>query len=238
MATFVLVHGGFSGGWLWAPVRPLLRAAGHEVFTPTLTGVGERAHLARPDIDLDTHVRDVLGVLDYEDLNDVILVGHSYSTMVVTVVAERAPERLARLVLIDTLIPQDGQSWADLMGPPLMERLSTAAHAHGEGWRVPYPGDEPRMSPHPLGTVTQPLAVRNPAAVAVPRAYIFCTDNPPQWFFGLLAPRIAQSAAAARAAGWHYRRATDGAQSDADIAAGASRTAPRTRRFADSTHAR
>lgn len=210
VATFVLVHGGFSGGWLWAPVRPLLQAAGHEVFTPTLTGVGERAHLASPEIDLDTHVQDIVAVLEYEELRDVILVGHSSSTMVVAGVAERVPERLARLVFIDTLIPGDGQSWADLLGPELWPRLLEAARVYGDGWRVPFPAAAPRMSPHPLRSVTQPLAVRNPAAAAVPRAYIYCTDKPPEWFFGLLGPRIAQAAAEARAAGWHYRELPTG----------------------------
>src|SRR6266511_3487775 len=98
MAVFVLVHGGFHGGWCWRRVAPHLRAAGHEVYTPTLTGLGERAHLATPETGLDTHIRDVLGVLAFEDLRDVVLVGHSMAGMVVTGVAERAPDRLAHLV--------------------------------------------------------------------------------------------------------------------------------------------
>src|SRR4051794_40381551 len=95
MATFVIVHGAWGGGWGWREVATALRAAGHEVFTPTLTGLGERAHLARPETDLTTHVRDVVGVLECEDLRDVLLVGHSYGGMVITGAADRAPDRLA-----------------------------------------------------------------------------------------------------------------------------------------------
>ena len=92
MATYLLVHGGCAGGWQWRAVATRLRAAGHDVYTPTLTGLGERVHLANPAIDLETHIQDILMVLDYEDLHDVILVGYSYSGMMVTAMAERAPE--------------------------------------------------------------------------------------------------------------------------------------------------
>ena len=107
MATFVLVHGGWAGGWQWREVASLLRAAGHDVFTPTLTGLGERVHLASPDVGLDTHIQDILMVLEYEELRDVILVGYSYSGMVITGVAERAPERLAHLVYLDAYVPRE-----------------------------------------------------------------------------------------------------------------------------------
>ncbi len=95
MTTYVLVHGAWHGGWCWKRVAPLLRAAGHEVYAPTLTGLGERAHLLSPEVGLDTHVQDIVNVLTYEDLQDVVLVGHSYGGMVVAGVAERAAERLA-----------------------------------------------------------------------------------------------------------------------------------------------
>jgi pimeloyl-ACP methyl ester carboxylesterase len=104
MATLVIVHGAMSGGWQWQRVRPMLRAAGHEVYTPTLTGLGERVHLAHPDIDLETHIQDVVNVLEYEDLHAVTLVGHSYSGMVITGVADRAADRLAQLVYIEALV--------------------------------------------------------------------------------------------------------------------------------------
>src|SRR5881409_3342030 len=103
MATFVLVHGGFHGGWCWKRVTPLLRAAGHEVYTPTLTGLGERAHLLTRDVGLATHVQDVINVLTYEELTDLLLVGHSYGGMVITGVAERLPARVRQLVYLDAL---------------------------------------------------------------------------------------------------------------------------------------
>lgn len=111
MATYVIVHGGFFGGWRWRTVANLLRAAGHEAYTPTLTGLGGRCHLANPDINLDTHVQDVVGVIECEDLQDVILIGHSSGSMVVTGVVEKIPERLGYLIYLDTIIPQNGQSW-------------------------------------------------------------------------------------------------------------------------------
>src|SRR5574340_886568 len=109
MATFVLVHGGFHGGWCWKKVTPLLRAAGHEVYTPTLTGLGERVHLASPEIDLSTHIQDVVNVLEYEDLREVVLVGHSYGGMVIAGVADRAAPRVAHLVYFDALVAGDGE---------------------------------------------------------------------------------------------------------------------------------
>ena len=104
MATFVLVHGGGHGGWCYQRVAPLLRAAGHDVYTPTLTGLGERAHLLRADIDLDFHICDIVKVLHFDGLRDVILVGHSYGGMVITGVADRATERVGKLVFLDVHI--------------------------------------------------------------------------------------------------------------------------------------
>ena len=134
MATFVLVHGAWAGGWYWKRVRPLLTAAGHDVFTPTLTGLGERAHLATPDIGLETHIRDVLGVLTYEDLSDVVLVGHSCGGIVITGVAERAPGRLAHLVYLDAYVPADGQSFLDLLvSPERAAMFREQARTEGDG---------------------------------------------------------------------------------------------------------
>src|SRR5437867_3729519 len=113
MTTYLLVHGGTTGGWMWKRLTPLLRAAGHEVFSPTLTGLGERSHLSNPQIGLETHIQDVLGVLEYEDIWSVILVGHSWGGMVITGVADRASHRLAHLVYLDATVPRDGQSFLD-----------------------------------------------------------------------------------------------------------------------------
>src|SRR5262245_44258791 len=106
MATFVLVHGAWHGGWCWRKLRTMLRAAGHEVYTPTLTGLGERSHLGNAAVGLATHVRDVANVLFYEDLSSVVLVGHSYGGMVIGGVAHQAPERLAHLVYLDAFVPE------------------------------------------------------------------------------------------------------------------------------------
>src|SRR5690349_14070720 len=116
MITYVLLHGGWAGGWQWRAVAQHIRAAGYEVYTPTFTGLGERAHLASPEVGLETHIQDVLGVLEYEDLHEMVLVGHSYSGMVSTAVAERVPERIAELVYVDAFVPQDGQSLNDIIG--------------------------------------------------------------------------------------------------------------------------
>ena len=108
MATFVIVHGAWGGGFSWARIRRMLAAEGHEVFTPTLTGLGERAHLASPDVDLATHIQDVVAVIETEDLRDVILLGHSYGGMVVTGAADRVADRLAHLAYLDAFAPLDG----------------------------------------------------------------------------------------------------------------------------------
>jgi pimeloyl-ACP methyl ester carboxylesterase len=205
VATFVLVHCGFAAGWIWREVATRLRQSGHEVFTPTLTGLGERAHLAHPDVDLDTHIQDVVGVFECEDLHNVILVGSSSGSLPITGVAERIPERIRQLIYLDTLVPQDGESWMDLLTPAVAAPLLEAAQNFGDGWRVPLLDHEPpRWVPHPLKSVTQPVTVGNSAAMALPRIFIHCTDTPADWFFGL-ASVIAAHAAWAKAQGWTYR---------------------------------
>lgn len=178
MATFVLIHGGWAGGWQWRVVAARLRAAGHEVFTPTLTGLGERVHLATPDVGLDTHIEDVVNVTKFEDLTDVILVGYSYSGIVITGVADRIPERLAQLVYLDAFVPEDGQSLADLLGPQVMAAMLEAARLHGDGWRVPLaPPEEPVHTDHPLKPSLQPVRLRDPRALALPRTFIYCAED-------------------------------------------------------------
>ncbi len=196
MATFLIVHGAWSGAHAWRRVRPRLRAAGHEVFTPALTGLGERAHLARPDVDLDTHVQDVVNVLEYEDLHDVHLVGHSYGGVVVTAVAEHASGRLAQLVYLDAEVPEDGQSEYDLIPPEERAAYEEAVRTKGDGWRVPppvperLPDDLPpdvrwtlsRMVPQPERTFAQPVRLTG-AARGLDRTYILCTEGKsgPPW---------------------------------------------------------
>ena len=205
MTNYVIVHGGFAGGWAWREVADFLRAAGHTVYTPTLTGLGERAHLAHPGVNLATHIQDIVGVLECEDLQEVILVGHSSGSMVITGVAERCPARLARLVYIDTVIPQNGQSWFDLLGPALAHKLLGLARQKGDGWGVPLIPDPPKFQPHPLKTVTDALEINNPKATHIPRAFIHCTQKPADSPLALLWPAIDRAAENARQQGWWYR---------------------------------
>ena len=137
MATFVLVHPAWFGGWCWKKVSPLLRARGHDVFTPTLTGLGDRAHLARPEVGLATHVEDVANVLMYEDLSGVVLVGNSSGGMVITGVADRAPERIGRLVYLDNFEPEDGQCLLDLVPPDRRPTMEALVAVEGAGWLLP-----------------------------------------------------------------------------------------------------
>src|SRR5215207_4523036 len=139
MSTYVLVHGAWGGSFGWRTVRSLLQQAGHAVFTPSLTGQGERSHLASPDVNLSTHIQDVYNAIWYEDLSDIILVGHSYGGMVVTGVADRMPERIKHLVYLDAFLPGDGQSLFDLTGnaPPLSDDWRVPARQRVEGADLP-----------------------------------------------------------------------------------------------------
>jgi pimeloyl-ACP methyl ester carboxylesterase len=137
MSTYVLVHGAWRGGWIWKPVRKSLQASGHEVFTPTLTGLGERCHLLSPEVTLETHITDVLNVIRYEELADIVLCGHSYGGCVVTGVADRVPEKIRALVYLDAFVPDNGQSLHDTLPAADRNNQLEAAKTLGEGWRVP-----------------------------------------------------------------------------------------------------
>jgi pimeloyl-ACP methyl ester carboxylesterase len=137
MASFVLVHGAWHGSWCWKRVRQRLQSAGHDVHTPTLSGVGERSHLLSPDITLETHIRDVENLIRWEELDDIILVGHSYAGMIVTAVADRMPERIRSLVYLDAFVPQDGQSLVDLLPDSNKAVMLEGTRVDGEGWKVP-----------------------------------------------------------------------------------------------------
>ena len=135
-ATFVVAHGAWSAGWAWKKMHPLMSAAGYRLFTPTYTGLGEREHLASPSNDLETHVQDVLGVIKYEDLHDVVLIRHSYGGMVATGVVDRAGDRIAQVIYLDAFVPKDGQALVDLLPPGVRSRMQESVKAGG-GWRVP-----------------------------------------------------------------------------------------------------
>ena len=199
MATFVIVHGMWSGGWYFQPIARLLRAEGHEVYTPTLTGIGERVHLGAPDVTLSTHVQDIVNVLEFEDLRSVVLVGYSYGGIVVTVVADRVPERLSQVVYLDAWIPRNGESMADLI-PAMAAQMEETARAVGDGWRLPRDPPRPRRTHHPLGGLREKVALGNPAAQSLPRSYVLFTRNSLPH-----APVMAKMAAMARESGWRLR---------------------------------
>jgi pimeloyl-ACP methyl ester carboxylesterase len=137
MATFVLVHGAWHGSWCWKRVRKALHERGHQVFTPTLTGVAERSHLLSPQVNLDTHIEDVVNLIQWEELSDVVLCGHSYGGCVISGVADRIPDRLRALVYLDAFVLEDGQSLLDTLPPFQKDLQLEAARRDGEGWKVP-----------------------------------------------------------------------------------------------------
>ncbi len=215
MATFVLVHGTGHGGWCWQKLAPMLRTVGHEVYTPTLAGLSDRSHLLDCGVDLMTHITDVVNLLSYEDISDVILVGHSYAGMVITGVAATASERLGLLVYLDAYLPDDGQSELDLW-PEDMRAVIMADAEAGRGLRPPpsttFLGiTDPemadwvnaRLTPQPLATYTQPVPSGNAKSAAVPRVFIHCTGGPTKSLFGTFAAK-------ARARGWDVREMATG----------------------------
>ncbi|MDQ3443474.1 MAG: alpha/beta hydrolase [Chloroflexota bacterium] len=207
MATYVIVHGGWDGAWYWRPVALYLQAHGHEVYTATLTGSGERVHLATPTVGLTTHIDDIINILRYENLDQVILVGHSYGGMVITGVAERVPERLARLVYIDGFVPRDGQALADLLPPDAMAWFDKRAQTMGDGWRIPHdPPDADRRTDFLLAASREPLPISNPDASSLPRAYVACLESQAVPLFA----HFKEAAARAQSAGWDYRELPTG----------------------------
>jgi len=198
LATIVLAHGAWSAAWSWKKVRPLIAAAGHEFYAPSYTGLGERAHLARPENDLETHIQDILGVLKYEDLRDVVLLGHSYGGMVATGVADRARERIARLVYLDAFVPEDGQSLIDLL-PARERQRHLDSVKNGDGWRVAPNPIPPDTSPDDAAWIAkfrmaqsarcfqQPVRLGTP--LTLPRTYILCTRAAELRPFGQFAAR-------------------------------------------------
>ena len=185
MATFVLVHGSWAGSVVWRELAPRLRKAGHEVYAPTLTGIGARKHLLSREINLDTHIQDVIGVIDDADLSDIVLVGNSYGGMVISGVADRVPEKVASLVYLDAFVPENGQSLLSLLPPDL--RLATVS---GEDWLVaPIPSAsvglkhpevialwEAKSAPQPLATLTQPVQMTGGIGRVKQKMYILATD--------------------------------------------------------------
>lgn len=194
MATFVLVHGGGHGGWCYQKVKRLLEADGHEAFAPSLSGLAERAHLLSPAIDLDVHIDDVVQLLHYWDLREVVLVGHSYGGMVITGVADRTSERVGKLVYLDAATPRNGQSLHDIAGPMLdavrpmgkvvdgVELVLLPSPDAGRFYGVTDPDDlawmGERLTGHPWQTFEQKLELMNEDALSeIPQFHIVCTDT-------------------------------------------------------------
>ncbi len=138
MSTFVLVHGAWHGSWCWQRVRRRLQALGHDVFTPTLTGLAERSHLLSRSVNLSTHIDDVVNLIRWEELSEVTLCGHSYAGAVVTGAADRIPDRIRALVYLDAFLPESGESVFDNVHAPQRNMLTEGARKLGEGWKTPH----------------------------------------------------------------------------------------------------
>lgn len=185
----VLVHGAWHGGWVWRRVTPALRAAGHEVHAPTLTGVSDRAHLLTPSVGLGTHVQDVVALIEAHDLREVALVGHSYAGQVITGVADRIPERIATRIYLDAFVGDDGEAAIDLLPEQVAGHYRESVAGPGFGWLIPVRSlnvlgvtDEtdlawltPRLTPHPWLTYTEPLRLAADDRT-VSAAFIECVE--------------------------------------------------------------
>ena len=217
-STFVLVHGAWHGGWCWSRVAARLRERGHAVYTPTLTGLGERRHLISPQINLDTHVEDVVNLLQFEELERVVLVGHSYAGIVISGVADRVPQRLRQLVYLDALLLESGKSLFSDFPPAVVEQRLKAIRETGGGvgaaaalppaaFGVKDPADAAwvarHLTPQPVGTYLQPLLLKAPLGNGLPRTYIECTGDP----IATLEPTKARVRADA---GWQLRTLATG----------------------------
>ncbi|MEV0260365.1 alpha/beta fold hydrolase [Streptomyces sp. NPDC050617] len=194
MTTFLLIHGAWHSGRAWDRVVPLLESAGHRVFAPSLTGYGDTTHLLSPEVGLETHVEDVVGLIREEDLTDVVLVGHSYAGLVISSVVNDVPERIAHLVYLDAMVPEHGEAGVDVQ--PITQKLIDQAAESGNGWRIPPLPEMPPptglfgvtdpadvawlrtlLSDQPVGCLQQPVRLDNPAAASVPRTHIHCVGG-------------------------------------------------------------
>lgn len=189
----MLIHGAWHGGWCWKKISGLLEAYGHHVYTPTLTGLGDRSHLLAKEIDLELHIQDIVALLKYEDLKDVILVGHSYGGMVITGVADKERKRLNHVVYVDAFLPENEKSLQDYVSISFKE----IAKSKGNGWQVPLLGGNleslgikeqadidwmtPRIGPQPLNTFTQRLHLSMLVDKTLKKTYIQLTDDRPHF---------------------------------------------------------
>jgi pimeloyl-ACP methyl ester carboxylesterase len=184
---FVLVHGAWHGGWCWRRVTAILRSAGRVVFAPTLTGFGERVHLTRPDLTIGDFATDIVNVIAAEELDNIILVGHSFGGNPVSAVADRVPERLKHLVYIDTLLLRNGESGFSLLDPGIVAQRIELAEKTSGGLTIPAPSPEAfgvtdpewlrrQLTPLPLNCYRAPIQLKHPLGNGVNKTYIACTD--------------------------------------------------------------
>ncbi|WP_062201532.1 alpha/beta fold hydrolase [Demequina salsinemoris] len=189
MTTFILVHGAWHGGWCWDRVSSRLREAGHEVHAPTLTGLSERSHLLSPLVGLETHIEDIVRLIDVVGPSDIVLVGHSYAGQIISAVADRRPDRISTRVYLDAFVGQDGTSARALLPETIAHHWAESVEERGFGWLVPVrdltvlgvkdPTDRdwlsPRLTPHPWKTYTDPLLLGSDLD-RVPAQYIECVS--------------------------------------------------------------
>jgi pimeloyl-ACP methyl ester carboxylesterase len=207
MASVLLAHGAWSSAWAWKRIRPLMAKAGHDFYAPSYTGLGERDHLAAPTNDLETHIQDVLGVIRAEELNDIVLIGHSYGGMVATGVADRARDVVRKLIYLDAFVPEDGQSLFDLVPEAQRNRMRDSVAA-GDGWRIesmPPSADTSSADLEWISRHKRPQSIkcfeqrlRLPKPLDVPRIFIQCARNAEHGPFGQFAER------AKTAGNWKY----------------------------------
>ena len=206
--TFLVAHGAWGAGYAWRKMHPLMAAHGYRLVTPTYTGLGERAHLASPANNLDTHIQDILAVIKYEDLRDIVLIGHSYGGMVATGVADRARDRISQLIYLDAFVPRNGEALFDLVSSEAQRFMRQGAKA-GDGWRVPpleVPPDTPEADRHWLAERRMPQSIKcfesklcfTGGEITVPRSYIYCQRATPADTFRPFANR------AKNEPGWRY----------------------------------
>jgi pimeloyl-ACP methyl ester carboxylesterase len=210
--TYVLVHGAWHGGWCWRRVVPGLQEAGHRVLTPTLTGLGDRAHLLTRDVGIETFIEDVIAAIEMEELSDVVLVGHSFAGAALIGAADRIPERIAHLVFVDAVLLQDGQSVFSTIPPDIVKARIEAAQMSSAGVSLPVPKAEAfavtepedaawlgrHLRPHPFKTYVDAIKLAHPMGNGRPATYIACT-NPGY------PPLAAMHETAKRQPGWTYR---------------------------------
>jgi pimeloyl-ACP methyl ester carboxylesterase len=191
MKTFVLVHGTWSGGWMWRTVAERLRAEGHAVYTPTLTGLGEREHLVSRQTNLDTHIQDIASVIGCEQLDDVVLVGTSYAGLVISGVADRITDKIDALIYLNAALPANGKCMLDTVSAERRATVQRLADEQGDGYRIPSSlvldtGIEneqardaflARMSAHPLPSLLQPISLTGRYTQVPRKAYVLATKK-------------------------------------------------------------